>query len=552
MDGGYRVVPLAKAPGALRRPVTEGRVRPGYVMRVIPLRFASAEEVHKILEPYVPEGGTLTPVPQRNILILAAPGSSVREFLATVRVFDADWLAGMSMGLISLAYASAGQVTDELGAILGETGSPMAGVVRIFPIERLNAVLVVTPQERYLDEIEGWVRQLDRGGDTAGRRVYIYEVRNARAEKMAAVLNEVFASQAEREAPPAPSLAPGLQPASIGSPQETPAQAAAAGAAAAAPPPAGIQPVSAAMFSAESVDLADINIIADSDNNTLLVLATRAEWAVVESVIRRLDILPRQVLVEATIAEVTLTDNLQYGLQWFLKGSVGRFEFQMRSTTGDSARLPVASAPGLSAAVFKSPADVRVFIDALETESQLRVLSSPQILVTDNKTANIRVGTQVPITSRQSTSADTGDALVQEIEYRDTGVLLTVTPRINYGGVVTLDVSQEVSVVGPPIGPSGNVSVDQRSIDSSISIQGGETVVLGGLITERSTRGTTGIPVLSKIPVLGALFGSTSEDKTRTELIVLITPSVITTTEEAVAVTRELRERLSGVPRRPQ
>jgi general secretion pathway protein D len=549
MDGGYRVVPLAKAPRAMRRPVTDGRVRPGYVMRVIPLRFASAEEVHKILEPYVPEGGTLTPVPQRNILILAAPGSTVREFLATVRVFDADWLAGMSMGLISLAYASAGQVTEELGAILGEAGSPMSGVVRIFPIERLNAVLVVTPQERYLDEIEGWVRQLDRGGDTAGRRVYIYEVRNGRAEKMAAVLNEVFASQSERDAPPPPSLAPGLQPASIGSPQDALAQGAAAGA---PPAPAGAPLAAVGTPSTETVDLGDINIIADADNNTLLVLATRAEYAAVENVIKRLDILPRQVLVEATIAEVTLTDNLQYGLQWFLKGSIGRFDFQVRSTTGDSARLPVASAPGLSAAVFKSPADVRVFIDALETESQLRVLSSPQILVTDNKTANIRVGTQVPITTRQSTSADTGDALVQEIEYRDTGVLLTVTPRINSGGIVTLDVSQEVSVVGPPVGPSGNVSVDQRSIDSSISIQGGETVVLGGLITERNTRGTTGIPVLSKIPVLGALFGSTSDDTSRTELIVLITPSVITTTEEAAAVTRELRERLSGVPQRPK
>ena len=212
--------------------------------------------------------------------------------------------------------------------------------------------------------------------------------------------------------------------------------------------------------------------------------------------------------------------------------------------------LPTASTPGLSAAVFKSPADVRVFIDAVETESNLRVLSSPQLLVTDNKTANIRVGTQVPITTRQGTSSETGDALVQEIEYRDTGVLLTVTPRINSGGIVTLDVSQEQSVVGPPVGPSGNVSVDQRSIESSISIRSGETVVLGGLITERSTRGTTGIPVLSKIPVLGALFGSTSDDTSRTELIVLITPSVITTTEEAAAVTRELRERLKGVPRR--
>ena len=550
MEGGYRVVPLASAPRAVGRPVTGGRVRPGYVMRVIPMRYASAEEVFKILEPFVPEGGTLTPVPQRNILILAAPGSAVEEFLETVRVFDADWLAGMSMGLFTLAYAGATQVADELAAVIGES-APLAGVVRIFPIERLNAVLVVTPQERYLGELEGWIRELDRGGDTAGRRVYIYEVRNGRAAHMAAVLNDVFSSQSEgAPAPPRPGLAPGLQPATIGAaptpdPAATGAVAASVGGAPAPGTSAGLADAAAA-----TVDLGAIKVIADDENNHLLVLATRAEYRAIEDVIKRLDILPRQVLVEATIAEVTLTDNLQYGLQWFVKGQIGRFGVEMRSLTGSSVDLPAASTPGLSAAVFKSPADVRVFIDAVETESNLRVLSSPQLLVTDNKTANIRVGTQVPITTRQGTSSETGDALVQEIEYRDTGVLLTVTPRINSGGIVTLDVSQEQSVVGPPVGPSGNVSVDQRSIESSISIRSGETVVLGGLITERSTRGTTGIPVLSKIPVLGALFGSTSDDTSRTELIVLITPSVITTTEEAAAVTRELRERLKGVPRR--
>jgi general secretion pathway protein D len=250
------------------------------------------------------------------------------------------------------------------------------------------------------------------------------------------------------------------------------------------------------------------------------------------------------VLIEATIAEVTLNNNLQYGVQWFINASVGSYGVQFRSLTGDSVRLPVASAPGFSTSVFKSPADVRVFINALEVETQVKVLSSPHLMVIDNQTASIKVGTQVPITTRAATSEATGDAVIQEVEFRDTGVLLTVTPHINAGGMVTMEVSQEVSVVGPPVPPSGNVSIDQRTIESSVVVKSGETIVLGGLIQERKSDAVSGVPVLSKIPFLGVLFSDTSDDVSRTELIVLITPRVVSNTSEARDVTRELRRRL--------
>ena len=266
-------------------------------------------------------------------------------------------------------------------------------------------------------------------------------------------------------------------------------------------------------------DFENIRITPDPVNNTLLVLATRAGYAAVEPTIKRLDILPRQVLVEATVAEVQLTDNLRYGIQWFLKGGIGRFNVEFRSLTGADIAIPGAAAPGFSAAVFPTPGDVRLFLDALETESNVRVLSAPQVLVSDNRTANIRVGTQVPVTTRRSSGAETGTTVVQEIEFRDTGVLLTVKPRINAGGLVTLEVSNEVSSVGQVVGTTGNVSIDQRRVDSSISVHSGETIVLGGLITERDTDSTSGVQVL-------------------------ITPTVISTPEEARAVTRELRERL--------
>jgi general secretion pathway protein D len=294
------------------------------------------------------------------------------------------------------------------------------------------------------------------------------------------------------------------------------------------------------------IALGSVKIIADSLNNTLLVMATRTEYATIEAAIRKLDILPRQVLVEATIAEVRLTDNLKYGVQWFIKGSLGGYNVDVRSLTGDSVNLPLAEAPGFSTSIFQSPADVRVFISALETESQIRVLSSPQLMVTDNQSASINVGTSVPVITSSGTGGATGGTVISEVEYRDTGVLLTVTPHINAGGIVTMEVSQEVSVVGPAVPPSGNVSVDQRTIQSSVSVQSGETIVLGGLIQEQKSDAVTGVPVLSKLPFIGALFSETADDASRTELIVLITPKVVSNVNEAKAVTRELRKRLQS------
>jgi general secretion pathway protein D len=562
--GIYQVLPLAKAARAVAPDGVAGsRSASGFATRIVPLHFASAEEVAKILEPYVPDGGALRAVAGRNILILSAPGRSIDEFVSTVEAFDVSWIEGMSMGMFRLVHAEARTVVTELQSILGaESGNPMAGLIQLLPIDRLNAVLVLTPQRRYLQDVKNWLDELDQGGNTPGRRLYVYDVKNGKAEHIAQVLNDVFEETDSGSGAriPAPSVAPGLDPVTVSSApalsvaapmsqaSSTPASPLTASPSPAAAPRAVVASAAAGAPTALPVaaGLGPVRITADSVNNALLVMATREAYAVIEAAIKKIDILPRQVLVEATVAEVKLVDGLQYGVQWFVKGQVNRFNADLRSLTSSGIELPIAATPGLSAAIFKSAADVRVFINALQNASQVKVLSSPQVLVMDNQTANIRVGTQVPITTRSSTSAETGDALVQEVEFRDTGVLLTVTPRVNAGGIVTMDVSQEVSVVGAPTGPSGNVSIDQRTVQSSIAVLSGETIVMGGLIEERSTTGDTGIPLLSRLPIIGALFGNRTSDTTRTELIIMITPSVINNPQEAREVSRELRQRLRG------
>ena len=270
------------------------------------------------------------------------------------------------------------------------------------------------------------------------------------------------------------------------------------------------------------------------------MLASQEDYRSIEAAIRRLDVPPRQVLIEATIAEVSLSDNLSYGVRWFLEESDWELGFNAPVPGG-------ASGEGLAFAFFDADSNVKAFFDLLAANSNVNFLSTPQVMVLDNQTANIRVGDQIPVTTRSSQSTSNPDApIVTEVQFRDTGTLLTVTPRINAGGQVTLEISQEVSLPGntPAVGGGGNVSIAQRTITSSVTVQSGQTVVLGGLMLENKTEGRSGIPVLQDIPLLGKAFSRTTVDTFRTELLITVKPLVITNDREMRKVTEELRRQI--------
>jgi general secretion pathway protein D len=552
-EGIFKVVPLADAVSAPGSPAV-GRFpssgRTGYGIQVVPLAHVAASEVEKILGPYIPQGSSLQVDRARNVLILSGPKYRLDDLLATVRTFDVDWLEGMSFAMIPLEYADAVTVVEELDAIIDTGGdSPLAGIVRLIPIERLNAVLVITHRPEHVTDIKDLIEQFDSGLEgAAGRRLYVYELENGKAENIADVLRQVFggtetdlglydelavtsaASSVFRRAealsqPPPP---PGRTSAGR---VVTPAAAAPSAAMASGDVEGGI--------AAESHG--EVTIIADQDNNSILIMATQQDYRAIEAAIRKLDIAPRQVLIEATIAEVTLSDTLAYGVRWFVQNS--DYEF------GYNAPVPTSAAgEGLAFAFFDQDSDLQAFFDALATESSVKFLSTPQVMVLDNQTANIRVGDQIPVTTRSSQSTTNPDApIVTEVQFRDTGTLLTVTPRINAGGQITLEISQEVSLPGtePALGGGGNVSIAQRTINSSVIVQSGQTVVLGGLILETTSEGKSGIPLLMNIPVLGGLFSTKSEDVFRTELIVTVRPLVIEDQREMQKVTEELRSRMA-------
>jgi len=595
--GIFEVVPVSQAVTGNTIPrLSNAQLGPGYSVRIFPLRYISATEMETILQPFAPEGGILLVDPIRNLIILAGTELELANLQETIGIFDVNWLQGMSVGMYILENVEAQTLVTELEGILGLGGeSPMAGMFRFVPVERLNAVIAITPQPEFLEQASAWIERLD---GSAGERLYIYEVQNGDAEYIASILSEIF--DATTSAPAAPSdggrVAPGRTPGQIsagglggsaqflnvpeGSDIAFPmvGEGSASGhlgegyinfvdsafqvqetdpAAMGAPSqPVRLGPASRGTALANAGSIAggatsEVRIIADVENNALLIWSNTPTYNKIVRALRRLDITPRQVLVEVTIAEVSLTGVLRYGLQWFFTNSVSD-EYQGTGSLNLNTDVPVSGADGILSAVDRTfsyviskDGIVRALLETLARESKVRILSSPQIMVIDNQDAEIRVGDQQPV--RSSTTVTTGGNTTESISFKDTGVFLQVTPQVNSSGLVSMSIVQEVIDVGGIDAATGQRSFFERSLSSKVAVQSGETIVLGGLISEERRDEQEGVPFLYKVPVIGPLFGTNSEDVNRTELLVLITPRVVQNTQEAVQITRELRQRMQSL-----
>jgi general secretion pathway protein D len=532
---------------------------PGFGVQVVPLRFVSATELGPVLQPFNPPGGTIQVDAIRNLLLLAGSSAQLASLRDLISIFDVDWMRGMSFGLFPLDNAGAADLATELDQIFGGTeAGPLAGVVRVVPIERLNSILVVSSQPAYLEQAELWVQRLDRTSDAEEPQIYVYPVQNSRASNLAEVLSGIFGAEAATVSGTS-LLAPGREAAQLQSDfelgttgEQSLSEAAEAEARGdlAQPEPSIAAPLSptTTAFGPEEEEEGqpETRIIADDSTNSLVIRALPADYRKIRDAIERLDTLPLQVLIEATVAEVTLTDNLRYGVEWFFRSGDFEATFSQRA----DATPVIGTFPGFSA--LFSNADVRVVLSALEEVSDVNVISSPQLLVLDNQTARLQVGDQVPITTQQATPI-TGDVntIVNSIELRDTGVILTVTPRVNAGGLVILEIQQEVSNVvrAETVTQSelATPTISQRLVSSTVAVQSGQTIALGGLITDNRNRTRSGVPILSSIPIIGVLFSTRANNAARTELLVLLTPRVIDSAERAQTVTDELRRRLTGI-----
>ncbi len=555
-DNTHHILPLGKAArGHLSAQLGDGRtpLPAGHSLRIVPLSYISAAEMAEILTPIAAQGSIIRVDALRNLLVLAGSGSELTHLLDTIDVFDVDWVKGLSVGFFPLAHAKAVEVEAKLRTLLGEQdkGTALQGLFRIAAIESANGLLVVTPQPEYLETVGQWVERLDdietgTGGDE--RQLFVYRVKSGEAAGLADLLSHLFdGAAATVGADTGPRIAPGERPVTL-------SETAGAGSSEGKSPgaPAVRTSGGSAGSRAGSAAAEGIRIVADATRNSLLVTATPREYRKILKALSELDILPLQVMIEATIIEVELQGDLKYGLQWFFQHNPGN-----NSATGswDGTLDSAASSglgsifPGFNYSVISNASDMRAVFSALAEDSLVEVLSSPSVMVLDNRTARIQVGDQVPIaTQQQQTTLTETDRVINTIQYRDTGIVLEVTPRVTPGGLVTIDVNQEVSDVSATRTSNlDSPTITTRRISSSVAVQNGQAVVLGGLIKDRTANSSGGLPGLHKLPGLGFLFGQKSRSNGRTELVVILTPRVVLNPEDARRVTADFRTRMKGL-----
>ena len=566
---------------------------------VVPLRYAAADELAKVLQPFIGAGGRIVPDPGRNALLITGDPTSRETLLGLVAAFDINLLAGQSYAVLPVANGDAKDFATALQeAVRGQGGGALAGVVRVVPMQRINAVLVVSAQPRYIEDVRRVYALVERGRRFSVRGWSVYYLQNSRSNDIAYVLQQAFTPRSVTAQPsPAGGIGPGRSGRSLGNNgggssggssggaggggsyggigvsggigmrgggggggggQSAQGQLAAAsggptvtqGASGGGPDQSsnpllgGLEPGGGPGGGGDS-SADTMRIIPNGQNNALLIYATPQERDAVEATLRRLDILPLQVRIDATIAEVTLNDQLRYGTQFYFTSGEFNSVLSTATATAVSAGLNTAL-PGFIFA-GRNDGGAPLAITALQAVTQVRVLSAPQVTVLDNEAARLQVGQLVPFLtqSAQSTLA-AGAPIVSSVDYRETGVIMEVTPRVNSGGLVTLDISQEVSDVDPTQTTPGlnSPTFTQRVVKTRVAVQDGQTVGLAGLIRDNVSSGNSGIPFFSRIPVLGSLFGTQNNTRQRTELLVLITPRVIHDQRDARALTEDLRDQL--------
>ncbi len=538
-NGVFRIIPREEA--GLSAPLIsaqEAQTR-GLTVRVTPLRFVSVEEIVDILESLAPVAGAIRYDRSRNLVFTIGTAAEQATILDALSVLDVDYFASRSFALRPLRQAEAQPVVDELTAAFASPSGIASTAIRFLPVDRMNAVLMIAEDSVLLDDAMVLVRNLDQdSGESA--RLRVFPVSNRRAADLAILLGDVFGAETSL-GPQGGSdpLGPNLT-AEIGQTDIEPgtgANAAPDVADAAPTSSPGLGPIAGGLGGGESGVL---RIVADEASNSLLALVTGEGARAMRRTLRRLDTQPLQVMIEATLVEVALNEELDFGVRWFFESGDFAFDF------GDAAGTGAASVlPGFNAAFRTSNAQVT--ISALDAVTDVKVLSSPTLMVMDNEEARLQVGDDVPIVVRSSQSTDDPNApIVTEEEFRETGVILNIRPRVNASGNLSLQIRQEVSAVVPTPG-SVNPTFNTRIVESTILVNSGETIALAGLIEGESELRRDGIPVLSRLPLIGPLFGVTERSGDRNELMVLIRPFVVRDQSEARAATNELRRKLSSL-----
>lgn len=550
----------------------------GFAMQVLPVRFFSVSEMKRILTPFVSSGGEILEYPRGNFLIVVDLPSNIRRLLEIKDLIDVHVFTGMRMELYKPKVATAEELADEMTRVMQAFAASSAQeegfAAQFLPLPRINQVLIMAHSDAAWNYVRRWLDRIDVIAETPGRRIYIYPVENGKAVDLAAILNDIYETGVSTRAGERPSLRQlhGLNPGASGqvprrglgsSGTSTPGLFAAAPT---APPtsqaprqtqrqprarPTPVRPTPRPPRTEEE----GIRVVADPATNSLVIFATAQEYVNIREVLKKLDLIPRQVLMEVLVAEVSLRDDFQFGVEYALKR--GGFD----DLTFVDVPLSLLTSPGVVAggsgfsALINSGSDFRMAIDALMSDSRVKVLSHPHLLATDNQPARIQVGSEQPVATGFVQSSDTAQTSTT-IQFKNIGNILTIIPQVNSEGLVNLQVKVEVSQVGPQVQVGSEEqlfdSFDIRDAETTAVVQDGQTLVIGGIITERKRETRSGVPFLMDVPFLGQLFSNTNRRGERTELVILITPRVVRDQSEAEQVTDSFVNKVSTIRRQLQ
>ncbi len=581
---GYRLTPLGDAVGAGRVDAAASSPEPGYGVSVVPLQYVSAQTVLKLMDSFATKPGAVRADATRNLLLIQGSGAERRAAVDTALSFDVDWMRGQSVGIYPIANSAPEPIIAELEKIMdsGESGLSQS-VVKFQAVSRLNAILVVSRKPALLRTAATWIRRLD-SADTGRTSVHVYQVKYGEARQIARVLTEMFIGgsgsaqldAASNQIAPGSGTystssadrlslnnnSPGSSSGGFGSRTQPGAATggatgfgAARDAAAANTPNLGTLDGGGRSAGSGQPVLQNVRITADTVNNTLLIYGDQESYRIIATTLQQVDQPQLQVAIDATIAEVTLTDELSYGVQFFLtsrnlglkpdQGSVLNTQ-STAAAAGTVANQFISRAlPGFNFLVGPE-AQPNAILDALHTVTSVKVLSNPSLVVVNNQPAILQVGDVVPVSTGSATVLTTSNTVVNTIDYRNTGIILRVSPRINVNGNVRLEVEQEISSVQPTAIPTLTPTVSERKVKSSVSVASGQTVLLAGLISEQQNNTRNGIPLLDQIQGLGDAFSHQDKKNTRTELIIFIRPQIIRDGNDAHFVAEELRSKLRG------
>jgi general secretion pathway protein D len=635
--GFYRIVPSEDAIGSGATQVRTAE--PGYGVTVIPLRYVSVPAILKLVDGFAAKAGAVRGEPSANLVVVTGTAAERQSVLDTVKSFDADFMRGQSVAIFPVRNTTPEPVISELEKIFdaGENGLGH-GLVKVQPIARLNAILVVAKKPELVQRAGSWIERLD-GSAVSATGVKVYKVRYGEARQLAGLLGQMFTGAGRGGVQEGAELAPGSGATSsaafgglsgagtgaqsgfgqsgfgggtgqsgfggtgqsgsgagqsgfgqsgagqggfgqsgagqsgfgqggLGGEDQQPYGSLRAATAQEGAATGGVSAGAgggAAGGAGGAALLPGVRILPDTVNNALLIYANPSSYKLIERTLQQLDRPQLQVAIEVTFAEVTLNDTLQYGVQFFLGSTDLGLGFNqgyaVNSAVSTSAIPPQplpnfvpggASSPGGFNLVFGNALTPRAVINALHRFTDVRILSNPSLVVVNNQVATLRVGDQVPVASGQVTSGVGGAVLpgaVQTFEYRDTGVILNVRPRINSNGNVFLQVEQEISnLAAAPSGAGGNPTFSQRRVRSAIVVASGQTVLLAGLIANTQSRARDGIPILEQLPIVGDAFSPANNKaiSPRTELIIFIRPQVIRDGVDASYVAEELRSKIRG------